>query len=69
MNVNDQPLIYTTKGNLPIADLVYRTEWQDSDDTIVFIEEYLLGEEIVKRSVHGYLKKGMLGQAAIGDLT
>ena len=51
-NPTDEPLIYTSKGNLPIASLQYRHFRQDTPGNVVFIEEYLLGDEIVKRSVH-----------------
>ena len=41
--MQDEPLIYTSKGNLPIA----------------FVEEYSLNGEIVKKSAHARLKKGL----------
>lgn len=49
---NDTPLVWTTKGNLPIADLTYHTDWAFSPGSVTFIETYMLGDEIVKRSVH-----------------
>jgi len=49
---NDTPLIWTTKGNLPIADLRYVHRREDTPGTVVFIEEYFQGEELVKRTVH-----------------
>jgi hypothetical protein len=55
----EEPLIYTSKGNLPIANLLYRHGWFESDSEISFIEEYWLGEEMVKRSVHTKLKHGL----------
>ncbi len=61
------PLIYTTKGNLPVADLEYSTAWEITDDYIKFIETHKLGEEIVKQSSHLYLKKP-LDLAAIQGL-
>jgi hypothetical protein len=53
------PLIWTTKGNLPIADLEYKTEWFDHPEYMTFSEKYFLGEELVKSSVHVYSKIGM----------
>lgn len=53
----EEPLIYTSKGNLPIASLQYRHEWTENENEIIFAEEYLLDGEIVKRSVHAKLKK------------
>lgn len=52
MQTTEQPLIYTSKGNLPIASLRYEHKREDTPGNIVFIEEYFLGEESVKRSVH-----------------
>lgn len=57
--MNDVPLIYTTKGNLPVADLEYRHEWQEDDNAIMLIEEYRLGSEVVRRNVHARLKQGL----------
>lgn len=48
----EQPLIFTSKGNLPIASLVYKNYREDTPGNVVFIEEYFLGDESVKRSVH-----------------
>lgn len=55
----EEPLIFTTKGNLPVAMLEYRHGWFDSDTEISFVEEYLLDGEVVKRNVHCRLKKGL----------
>ena len=46
------PLIFTSKGNLPIGSLRYEHKREDVPGEIVFIEEYFLGDESVKRSVH-----------------
>jgi len=59
-----QPLIYTTKGNLPIADLRHEVEWQVSPEQIVFIETYKMGDEVVKQSSHVKL---LIGAAAVGE--
>ena len=56
---NEQPLVWTSKGNLPISQLEYFTEWQDTPDQVRFIEGYKLDEEIVKRSVHVMIKQGL----------
>lgn len=52
MSPNDEPLIYTSKGNLPLSALTYKHYRQDTPGNVVFIEEYFLGEESVKRSVN-----------------
>jgi hypothetical protein len=57
--MTDEPLVYTTKGNLPISSLEYRHEWIEDEVAITFAEEYRLNGEIVKRSAHSRLKKGL----------
>lgn len=64
----DEPLIYTSKGNLPIASLQYKSGWQDTEGALVFFEEYWLGEELVKRSAHALSKQGLTGQTVAGNL-
>lgn len=64
----DEPLIFTTKGNLPIASLEYRHEWQDGPDATVFVEEYRLAGEIVKRAVHVLGKRGVTGESVAGGI-
>lgn len=53
------PLIWTSKGNIPINGLDYLTEWQDMKDQVRFIETYKLNDEVVKRSVHVMIKEGL----------
>jgi len=57
--MTEEPLIYTTRGNMPISGLTYRHEWQEDDNAIVFIEQYYLGDELVKSSSHVKIKKGL----------
>ena len=47
-----KPVIWTSKGNLQLDALEYRHYREDVPGAIVFIEEYMLGAESVKRSVH-----------------
>jgi len=54
----DEPLIYTSKGNLPISSLRYETVWHDTKDIMKFVERYLLGDEVVRESAHVYVKHG-----------
>ena len=65
---NEEPLIYTSKGNIPIAGLRYQTNWEDRPDAVIFTEEYFDGEECVKRSVHALSKHGVTGETVIGVL-
>lgn len=54
----DEPLIWTSKGNLPLSNLECRRYWQENEDSITLVEEYWLGEECVKRGAHVRLKRG-----------
>lgn len=50
--MNDEPLIHTAKGNLPLSSLRYEHKREDVPGNVVLVEEYFLGDESVKRSVH-----------------
>ena len=52
-----EPLIYTSKGNLPIKDLEYKYWWTENDEHVAYHEQYLLGDEVVKESAAVKLKK------------
>ena len=67
--MNEEPLIFTSKGNLPLADLEQRVSWEDDENNTVFTESYFLGDELVKRSVHVMAKRGvesLTGVSALG---
>lgn len=50
----EKPLIYTSKGNLPVDDLELKVEWEFSTGHIACKEIYLLDGEIVKQGAHVY---------------
>ncbi len=60
----DEPLIYTARGNLPVASLKYAVEWEDTPDYTKMIETYTLDGEVVKQSVHVFGRR----QIEIGSL-
>lgn len=62
-----EPLIYTAKGNLPIADLSYSTRWERTEDFIKFVETYRLDGEVVKESAHVLALKPLSMEAIAGD--
>ena len=62
---NAEPLVYTTKGNLPISTLEYFHSWEDSETYIKFIQGYKLEGEVVKQEAHIYLKKGIGIESAL----
>jgi hypothetical protein len=49
-----EPLLYTSKGNIPMASLRYETDWQFDDQGITFTERYYDGEDVVKHNAHRY---------------
>lgn len=57
--MNDIPLIWTSKGNLPVSDLNEQVHWIDKEDETTCVHEFWLGEECVKRAVHIYKRKGL----------
>ena len=59
-----EPLIYTSKGNLPIADLSYEHKWEVNEDYIKFTERYRTASgEVVKESAHVYILKPVTATA------
>ncbi len=57
-----EPLIYTSKGNLPEASLRFEPEWTDTPDYTKITLRYYLGDEIVKESAHVYGKRPMVAE-------
>lgn len=61
--MNEIPLIWTTKGNIPVESLAYSSEWFISDEEIKLVETHRLGDEIVRQSAHIYVKRSLLSDA------
>jgi len=64
--MNEQPLIWTTLGNVPVADLTHKVTWRVEPDLIVCTESYFLKDMLVKESSH---VKVLVGAAAEGTAT
>lgn len=62
----DEPMIYTTKGNLPLAGLRHATVWTDNADETILASELWQGDECVRREVHVYKRRGMEVLGALG---
>jgi hypothetical protein len=63
----DEPLIYTSRGNVPLSSVTQSVSWEDHPNVTLCIEEYRAADgEVVKRSVHGLAKTGLgaIGQQA-----
>lgn len=61
MTSTNEPLIFTTRGNVPIDSLDYSHEWLENDEELRLVETYKAKDngEIVKQNVHIKLKKGL----------
>lgn len=63
-----EPLIYTSRGNLPVSSLDYETRWEDTPDYIKFVEVYRLDGEVVRESAHVYSKRGLFCESIAEQL-
>jgi len=63
---NETPLIWTTKGNLPVESLEYSAQWYETSDFIKLVETYVLEGEVVKQNAHIKLKEGASTNAIQG---
>ena len=66
---SNEPLVWTSKGNLPVASLGYETKWYDTPEYTKFVEIYKLGDEIVKESAHVMAKRGFFSESIAQPLT
>ena len=67
--INDEvPLIWTTKGNLPVDSLAYRYGWEITEDYYKFEEHYYLDDELVKSNCHVYSTKGVESPIQVGGV-
>ena len=64
MTQADTPLVWTTRGNVPVAATEERVVWTDNAEETICAHEHWMDGECVKRSVHIYKRKGLevLGQ-------
>ena len=53
------PLIWTTKGNVPVDTLQLSTRWEITEDHIILVEEYteVATGEVVRSSSHIHVNK------------
>ena len=64
----NEPLSWTTKGNIPVSGLKHSVEWTIDDTKIVFVETYSQGDEIVKQSSHVKILTGVESPTAVGTI-
>lgn len=56
--MNETPLIWTARGNVPIDSLRYEHEWRDTPEMTVFEERWFADDgELVKNNCHALAKK------------
>lgn len=66
--MTDTPLIWTSKGNVPISSLRYEHRWEDTPDETTFSEFWFAEDgELVKNNCHKLAKKQLtsLGEQAV----
>ena len=65
--IEDIPLVFTSKGNLPAHDLVHDVRWEETPMYVKLVETYSLDGEIVRESAYVLARQGfaMEGQQAV----
>lgn len=64
--MSDQPLIHTSKGNLPVASLTYATKWDFGPTWVKFTEQYTDADgDVVRESCHVFDTQGVAGSGAL----
>jgi hypothetical protein len=64
-----EPMIYTSKGNLPLASLETKAVWTDNADETICASELWLGDECVRREVHIYKRTGLETMSQVAALS
>jgi hypothetical protein len=67
--VSEVPLIWTSKGNIPIDSLKLSVSWEITGAYIKFVERYIDESGLVVReSAHVYSKVGIAGMGETGGI-
>ena len=61
-----EPLIFTTKGNLPLSSLEEKVVWTDNEKETICAVEHWQDDECVRRQVNILLRKGVEVMGAVG---
>jgi len=66
----DEPLIWTSRGNLPVSSLKYEVFWDAQyPHYMKFVERYTAEDgEVVKESAHAYSFSGVTGEGVPGEI-
>jgi hypothetical protein len=58
--MTDEPLIYTSKGNLPLSSLTYEVKWERTDTYVKFVEIHRTADgEVVREAAHVLALQGL----------
>jgi hypothetical protein len=57
MSNTEIPLIYTSRGNLPIASLTRNVRWENTEDYVKFVETYTFEDEVVIENANVLAKR------------
>ncbi len=68
MNTTEVPLIWTSEGNLSLADLKQTVVWTDNENETICASEHWLGEKLVRREVHILKREGLSMAGAVGEI-
>ena len=61
--MDEEPLIWTSKGNLPLAVLKHETRWEQTDTYVKFIETHRFGDEVVREAAHVLMLQPLISMA------
>lgn len=66
-----EPLIYTSKGNVPVSSLRIETQWTDAPDYVkVAVRHFEIESgEMVREDCHVLAKRALLSEAIAQPLT
>ena len=66
---DDVPLIWTSKGNVPIDSLKYEVRWDIQPTYYKFVERWIdASGEVVKEGAHVYSLAGVTGDGVAASL-
>lgn len=65
----EEPLVWTSKGNLPAAALAFVCEWVDCSDYTMCRPTWRLNGEVVKQECHVLHRKGLSTKALAAPLS
>jgi hypothetical protein len=65
----EEPLIWTTKGNIPVSSLKYEAKWVVAQgDFVKLVEEYRLNDEVVRSNAHVLSLRGLGSESLVTSL-